>query len=372
MKKIIISFSILIALASCGGGNSDHKKAELEKLKGEQAALTDKIKKLEAEIALTDTSRKEKIKYVAATDLSIMPFTHYIEVQATVEGDEDVTVSPQMAGTVVSVNVKAGDKVSKGQILATLDDKVLMQTLAETQSQLDLAKTVFERQKNLWDQKIGSEIQYLQAKATKEATEKRLAMYQEQWDMTRIKSPFNGTIDNVMIKAGQLVSPMMPAIRIVNLDMLKIKGELPESYIGRVNKNDDVIVYFPDLKKEVKSKVYYSGNAISNINRTFNVEVRFSNKESFLRPNMIAVLKIADYYNSKALSLPVGVVQKGLDGEYVFVAENKNGKIVAMRRVIKSGIAYNGNVEIKEGLNEGDKIITTGYQDLVEGDIIKL
>lgn len=372
MKKVIIAITAIGFLTACGGGNSSKKAEELEKLRKQQSELNEKIKSLEAEIALTDTSRKDKIKFVAATDMSLKPFTHYIEVQANVEGDEDVVLSAKTPGTVTSVNVKAGDHVTKGQVLATLDDQIMQKAIAEVQNELNLVTTLYNRQKNLWDQQIGSEVQYLEAKTRKEGAEKKLASIQEQWDMTRIKAPFSGTVDNVMIKTGQLVSPQVPAIRVVNLEMLKVKGELPETYIGRVNKNDNALVYFPDLGKEITSKVYYSGNAISNLNRTFNVEVRFGSKENFLRPNMLAVLKIADYNKEKAMSLPVSVVQKGLDGEYVFVAENSGGKTVAKRKTVKSGMTYNGNVEIVEGLNEGDKVITTGYHDLVEGDIIKL
>jgi len=402
MKKVIIAITAIGFLTACGGGNSSKKVEELEKLRKQQSELNEKIKSLEAEIALTDTSRKDKIKFVAATDMSLKPFTHYIEVQANVEGDEDVVLSAKTPGTVTSVNVKAGDHVTKGQVLATLDDQIMQKAIAEVQNELNLVTTLYNRQKNLWDQQIGSEVQYLEAKTRKEGAEKKLASIQEQWDMTRIKAPFSGTVDNVMIKTGQLVSPQVPAIRVVNLEMLKVKGELPETYIGRVNKNDNALVYFPDLGKEtnalsffftyigrvnkndnalvyfpdlgkeITSKVYYSGNAISNLNRTFNVEVRFGSKENFLRPNMLAVLKIADYNKEKAMSLPVSVVQKGLDGEYVFVAENSGGKTVAKRKTVKSGMTYNGNVEIVEGLNEGDKVITTGYHDLVEGDIIKL
>lgn len=372
MNKLIASVGILMLLSSCGGGNMDQKKSKLDKLKKQQAELTEQIRHLEDEIAATDTTKSEKYKNVAVTEMQQHAFTHFLEVQANVEGDEDVMLNPMSSGTVTAINVKAGDHVRKGQILATLDDKIMLQTVGELQSAVDLATTVYQRQKNLWDQQIGSEIQYLQAKTTKESAEKRLANYREQWELTRIKAPFDGTVDMVNIKAGQVVSPQVPAIRIVNLNLLKIKGEIPEAYINRVHKNDEALVVFPDLNKEIKTRVSYSGSAINNMNRTFNVEVRLNNKENILRPNMLAVLKIADYTNDKSLSLPVNVIQKGLDGEYVFVAENKDGKMIAMRKQVKTGLTYNGTIEITEGLNDGDKVITTGYQNLIEGDVIKL
>ncbi len=361
---------IIFTLASCGGGGN--KAEQLDKLKKQQAELTAEIRQLEQEVALTDTTKKEKIKTVQALAVASQLFTHYIEVQAKVEGDEDVNVTATTQGIVTEVLVHAGDKVSKGQILATLDDKMVAQSMGEMQSQVDLATTVYNRQKNLWDQKIGSEVQFLTAKTNKEALEKRLGTMREQWNMTRIKSPINGTVDNVAIKIGQAVMPGLPCIRVVNLSALKVKGELPESYITRVSKGNDAIIYFPDQNKEIKAKVNYSGNAISAINRTFNVEIKLNDKGAEFRPNMIAVLKIADYHSAKAIVLPVGAVLKGTDGEYVFVAEDENGKTVSKRKAVKSGIIYNGLTEITEGLKEGDKVITTGYQNLVEGDLVKI
>lgn len=371
MKKILLSFITISILASCGS-NENEKKEKLDALKKEQATLTAEIRKLEQEIALTDTSKKEKIKTVSAAALAPQSFTHFIEVQAKVEGDEDVNVSATAQGIVTQVLVKAGDKVSKGQVLATLDDKLIRQGIAEMQSQVDLATTVFNRQKNLWDQKIGSEVQYLTAKSNKEALDRRMGSMQEQWDMTRIKSPINGTVDNVIIKIGQALMPGIPCVRVVNLSSLKVKGELPESYITRVKKGDNAVIYFPDQDKEIKTKVDFSGNAINTINRTFNVEIKLNDKDGSFRPNMIAILKIADYHIPNAMVLPVGAVQKGTEGEYVFVAETENGKTVSKRRTVKTGIIYNGLTEITEGLKEGDKVITIGYQNLIEGDVVKI
>ena len=371
MKKILSVITAVLILASCGS-NKNEKQEKLDKLKKQQAELTTEIRKHEQEVALTDTTKKEKIKTVEATSVAPQMFAHYIEVQAKVEGDEDVNVSASAQGIVTEVLVRAGDKVSKGQVIATLDDKLMKQSVAEMQSQLDLATTVYNRQKNLWDQKIGSEVQYLTAKTNKEAMDQRLGSMNEQWSMTRIKSPINGTVDNVAIKIGQAVMPGLPCARVVNLSALKVKGELPESYITRVSKGNEAIIYFPDQNKEIKSKVDYSGNAISTINRTFNVEIKLNDNSGSYRPNMIAVLKIADYHSPKAIVLPVGAVQKGTEGEYVFVAEDENGKTVSKRRAVKSGIIYNGLTEILEGLKEGDKVITTGYQNLVEGDLVKI
>jgi membrane fusion protein, multidrug efflux system len=268
--------------------------------------------------------------------------------------------------------VKAGDNVSKGQVLATLDDIVIRQTLAEVQTQYDFAKNIYEKQKNLWNQKIGSEVQYLTAKNNKESLEKRLAAINEQLDLTRIKSPVNGTVDNSPLKIGQTVAPGIQAFSVVNLNAMKVKGEVGETYAGKIKKGDDVILYFPDLKKEVPSKVGYASKTINILNRTFNVEVPLSREEgASLSPNMVAVMKISDYYNEKAIVISVDMIQRSGEGNYVMVAEKRDGKLIAGRKMVETGRIYNGQAEIISGLSESDQLITTGYRDLNVGQEIR-
>ena len=370
--KNIISILLVLFFMACASKEGD-KKAELEKLKTDQTALKEKIVALEEAIAKEDTtSANEKLKLIGITEMKTAPFSHYIEVQAKVEGDEDVMVSPEAMGNITAVLVNAGDVVSKGQTLATIDDKLMQRGIAELQSQLDLVLSLYNKQKNLWDQKIGTEVQYLSAKTNKESMERRMASMQEQLSMTRIKSPISGTVDDVNIKIGQSVMPGLPAIRVVNLNALKLKAEVPESYISKVKKGNEVLIYLPDLKKEIKGNLSYSAKVISTMNRTFNVEVKLNSKEVDFNPNMVATLKIIDYSNPNTFSLPLSVVLKGTEGEYVFVAAQENKKLIAKRRQIKQGIVYNGTIEIKEGLMAGDKVITSGFQNLVEGDEIKM
>lgn len=371
MKKLIFILSIAL-LASCSdSGSGTDKKAELEKLKKEQAELKEKINKIETELAVSDTG-KVKTKLVGITEVTPQIFNHFIKVQAKVEGDEDVLLSPETPGTVTSLLVKAGDKVSKGQTLAVIDDKIAKRGIAELQSQLDLATELYKRQKNLWDQTIGSEVQFLQAKTNKESMERRMDLLKQQLNMTRIKSPINGTVDNVDIKIGQTVAPGVPAIRVVNLNSLKVKGEVAESFINRVKKGDEVILHFPDQNKDVKSKIDYSGKRIDPVNRTFNVEVKLNEKEGVFHPNMVVIMKIVDYNNSKAFVVPLSAVQKSTDGEFVYVAGKEGDKIVARRKIVQSGMIYNGFTEIKSGLEAGDKVITKGFQNVIEGDAIQI
>lgn len=378
MKNTILASALLVFLASCGSktdnGTIATKRSQLDDLKKQQVVIKAKIATLETQLAAIDTSfkKEDKSKFVGITEMTPQSFNHFIEVQAKVEGDEDVSVNPEMPGNVTAVLVKAGDRVERGQVLATLDDRSLRESLASMKAQSEMAGTMYDRQKNLWDQKIGSEVQFIQARTQKESVERQYAAMREQWNMTRIKSPINGTVDMVNIKIGQAVAPGMTAIRVVNLSNLKVKGEIAESYISKVKHGNDVILFFPDINKEIKAKLDYSGQVVNALNRTFNVEVRLTPKDGDFRPNQVVVLKIADYAADNSFVVPVGAVQKSTAGEFVYVAENVNGKTVAKRKIVVSGLIYNGTAEIKSGLVQGDKVITIGYQNVIEGDAIKL
>ena len=371
MYKIIYSILFISVLTSCGNkGKPGDKRAELDSLKNVQTDVGKKIAALEKSLAENDTNAAMKSKIVAITAMKPQSFRHYIEVQAKVEGDRDVMVSAEAMGTVTSLKVQTGDFVTAGEVLATIDDKVVQQSMAEVQSQLALATQLFEKQQHLWQQKIGSEVQFLQAKTNKEALEKRMGSMNEQLQMTRIKAPIAGNIDDVRIKLGQMASPGLPAFRVVNLTSLKIHAELAESYINKVNKGNTAIVYFPDVGKEIPGTIDYSGNRIDPVNRTFNVELHVQATDFKLNPNMIAILKIVDYSSDSTFVLPLGAVQKSSDGEYVFVANDKGGKKTAVRKIVKSGMTYNGSIEVVSGLVPGDKVVTVGYQNLSDGDPI--
>jgi len=373
MKKILILSSFIAFAVSCTEPGATDKKAELIQLKRQHAELSEKILSIEQELALTDTfASSNKLKVVSVTKVEPDTFYHFIEVQAKVEGDQDVVVSAEAMGNVTSLLVKAGDKVSKGQLLATIDDRIIQQSMSEVESQLSHATTMYKRQKNLWDQKIGSEVQYLNAKTTKESLEKRMNSVREQWELTRLKSPIHGTVDNVMLKEGMSVNPGFPAFRVVNLSELKVKGEIADSYINSVQSGNAVIIYFPDMKKEIRTKLDYSGQAINPLNRTFNVEVRLDSKEGVFHPNQVAVLKIADYVSTGVFILPFEAVQKSSDGEFVYVAKVEKGRTVVSRKIVTSGKIYNGVTEVLKGLSAGDQVITTGFQNVVEGDFVKL
>ena len=360
----IFAISLGVIFTSCGG--EVDKKAQLDQLKKDREALNEQIIKLETELSKTDTTADERLRKIEWSAIKLTTFKEYVDIQGRIDADENVSLSPEMGGLITKINVKTGDEVSKGQILAETDNKVIVQGIAELQNALDLATTLFDKQKNLWDQKIGTELQFLAAKNQKESLEKKMMTLQQQLDMTRIKSPINGTIDAVDVKVGQMSAPGFQAIRVVNFDNLKVKGEVSEGFSGKVKKGDVVEVFFPDMHDSLTAKIDFASKVISPLTRTFTVQVNLDGKKDY-HPNMVAVMKIVDYMKEHATVIPVNLIRTTDDGEFVFIEENN-----LVRKVkVKSGRIYNGNAEITEGLKEGDHLITKGYQELNEGEKIK-
>jgi len=368
MKKIIIYSALIAFLVSCSAGTD--KKAELEKLKAQHDELATKIAQLETEINPDGVTKEQKAVTVKITDATECVFNHYIDVQGTVDGEQNIAVSPQMAGIVTAVYVKEGTPVRKGQVLAELDAQVLKQSLEEVNTQLVLATSIFQKQSALWEKKIGSELQYLQAKATKESLEQRANTVKEQLQMAKVISPISGTVESVPLRVGQMASPGMPtsAIRVINMNVAKISADVAETYATRIKNGNDAMVSFPDLGKEIESKLNFTSRFIDPTNRTFKVECKISTKDVELRANMIAYIKIKDYTNEKAFCLPINYVQTNQDGKYVYVAKQNGNEWNAERRIIKTGMDYNGVIEILEGIASGDKIITSGFQGLNAGE----
>ncbi len=369
MKKTLLTIAVFATLVACNQ-NTD-KKGELEKLKTEHEILTTKISKLEAEINPNQQKLEKEIP-VSVNKIEITPFYHYIEIQGVVDGDQNVSVSPQMPGIVTSVNVREGSFVKKGDILATLDAQVLKQSVEEVRTQLDMANIIFEKQKNLWDKKIGSEVQFLQAKSGKESLERRIKTLQEQISMASIISPISGSVESVPLKVGQLASPGLPTsvIRVINMSSAKVSAEISENFASRIKKGNQAFIRFPDLGKEIESKLSFTSRYIDPTNRTFKVECRFSSNDIELRANMIAYVKIKDYTNETCIVLPVNIIQSNQDGKYVYVVAKDGGKNTAARKKITTGMDYNGESEILSGLNAGDQVITAGYQSLKEGSAV--
>lgn len=370
MNKSII-FLLVAAMAVACGKTAD-KKSELAALKKQHDELSVKIKKLETELKLSDSVKTDKVTPVAVTIAQPMEFNHFLEVQGKVDGEDNIAVSAQMPATVTAVYVKEGDPVRKGQVLAQLDNAVMQQQIASTKQQLDFATNIYNKQKALWDKQIGSEVQYLTAKNNKENLEKAIATLNDQLEMTRIKSPINGSVEEVNLKVGQMASPGLPAVRVVNFSTAKIIAEISEVYAPKIKAGNKVIIYFPDFNTEIPSQIRFTSKYINPVNRTFNTEVRLGPSKVDYRANMMAVVKIIDYSNPKAFTVPVSVIRDSQSGKYIYVAKEENGKLVARRLPVTVGNSYNGLTEITSGIAEGDKVITTGFNSLIDGELIQI
>jgi membrane fusion protein, multidrug efflux system len=368
MKKIFFVAMASLLILSC----SSDKKAKLEKLKTQYDKLAEEITALEKEIALEDGTTIDKVADVSVTELTAGEFNHYLEVQGKVDGEENVTVSPKMMGTITAIHVKEGASVVKGQALAQIDDAILKQTLVTLDSSLVYATNLYNKQKNLWDQKIGSEVQYLTAKNNKEYYENLVKSTKEQIALAVITSPINGTIEDIPIKVGQTVTPgVTTAFRVVNLTKVKVVAEIAEAYSAKIKTGNEVIVSFPDLDKEINSTISFASKFINAVNRTFTCEVRLSETDESYRANMIAVVKIKDYSADSTISVPVNVIQKMNEENFVYIAVKEGDKYKAKKVKVELGQTYNGYTEILEGLAEGDQLVSFGYQNIEDGQTLK-
>lgn len=372
IKNTIVVALTLVAIVSCGDSNSpEAKKAKLEKLKAQYAQLATNIKSLEEELANAGVNldANKKVVNVAVSELKPTIYKHYIDVQGAVDGDENTTISAKVIGTVTKVYVEPGSFVKAGQVLAEIDADALKRQVDALEVNVKLATEIFEKQKALWEQQIGSEIQFKQAKANMESLQEQLKSLKEQVKMYKITSAVNGTIDMVNVKIGQLVSPGLPLFSIVNSNKLKIKANVSEAHAAKIKEGQDVLIYFPDIKKQTTGKIKYSGKGINLINRTISIDVDFKVVDDII-PNMVAELKIVDYQNNNAFVIPVNAIQYGTESKFVYVAVIENGKKIARKREVVVGSTYNDIAEITGGLQAGDKIITVGYSDLNDGDAI--
>lgn len=366
MKKIFWILLLTLLAGACSNGDQE-KQAKLDQLRKQMAQIQSEITLLEKELNPEGTT---DALAVTVDTLKQSSFEHYIEVQGKIDGSENIGVSPRQPGVVTRILVKEGDQVKKGQLLAELDAEVLKQTLQELKSQLVYVTDLYERQKALWDQKIGSEVQYLTAKNNKESLENKQATLEDQIKMANITAPIDGTVEEIPIKVGQMAAAGFPAFRIVNFSKAKAVAEVGESYSSKIKTGDQVKVFLPDIGSELDQRVTFASRFINPVNRTFTIEVQLPSNETY-RANMIAILRIKDYANAKTIAIPQNYIQSSKnDGHFIFVAVTENGKTVARKREIVPFITYNGLTEVLNGLEAGDLIITAGYKDLYDGQPI--
>ncbi len=371
-----------LLIISCGDTKKDNsgelndKKARLENLKKEQKELDTEIAALQKELALTDTSATNtgNAKLVSIAPLATDAFTHYVELQGRIDATNISYVAPPngQGGIVIALYVKQGDNVRKGQVLARLDAQLIRQQIEPLRVQLSAAEDTYRRTQNLWNQGIGTYQQVLTAKTQVESLRKQIGIIQKQVGLMTVTAPSSGVADVVNVRVGEAFignSVAGPQIRIVNTSRLKVIADVPENYLGRIGAGSTVQVSLPNINKNLDAKVAVAGKVIDPGKRTFYIEIPIPSDPAF-KPNQIALVKVQDYQKAQTITIPVNTLQNDEKGKFVMVAVNEKGKLIARKRTINVGELYQDKLEVKSGLEPGDNLITEGFQNLYEGQLI--
>jgi RND family efflux transporter MFP subunit len=369
----------LFLVSSCAQKVDDSletKKQTLKEYEKELAELKDKIGSLKEEIQEKDpnfANGNGNTVLVKTIELEPSSFRHKVEIRGGVQSRKNIVVSSESTGRILHVNAKEGDQVKKGDLLIKINDRLIRDNIAELETALELAIIKFERQKNVWDQKIGSELQYLQAKNEKESLERRLATAKTQLSYTNIRAPFDGTVEEVFVKEGEMAQMSAPMVRVVSFRDMYIEAEISERYIGKFREGDPVEVFFPSLDRKVVSTIKAVGQVINPENRTFKLEIKLpGDLVGFVKPNLVTVVEVTDYSTDSALVVPSNIIQKDRQGNFVYLAEENGDKTEARKVHIQTGVTYRGNTEIKDGLAVGQKVITDGHREAVDGAPVNL
>ncbi len=386
MNKILYLITATIVLSACGGKEQsvDDLIAEgnLETLRTKKSEVSDQQKQIEANIRKLDSaialkSGEEKLPLVNTITAEFQKFDHFLELQGDVKTKQNVLVYPEMAGTLQRVYVKEGDRVRKGQTLATIDDGGMSSQLAQLKTQAELAKTTYERRKRLWDQKIGSEMEFLSAKSNYEAAQNSVDQASSQLGKSTIRAPFSGIIDDVIKDQGTVVSPGPDSevFRIVNLSDMYISVDVPETYLGDVTKGKEAMVYFPVLRDSLTTQIRETGNFIKPSNRSFSVEIPVPNKNGKIKPNLSAKVSLNDYTSDEAILIPSSIISENAEGEqYVYLADepNADNEAVAKRTIITTGKTQGAQIEVLTGIENGSHVIKEGARTVKDGQKVKI
>ncbi|MBK9257900.1 MAG: efflux RND transporter periplasmic adaptor subunit [Saprospiraceae bacterium] len=372
MKSLTLSLALIIAIVSCKPNESNNNSAEgkralLESKKQELKNIQDEIASLTEELAALDPTTTKPTITVTTEEIKVSVFNRYIDLQGIVSTDDLVNAGSELGGRITRLSVKEGQNVRKGQLIATIDAESIERQKDEISKSLDLAMEVYDRQKRLWEQNIGSEVQFLQAKNNKERLEKSLQTIDSQLKKRNVYAPLNGVVDNVFLKEGEMTAPGSPIVQILNISKVKVTADVPESYLGKVKTGDKVVVTFPALGKEMTKTVTQTGRTIDPANRTFGVEINLDNSSGELKPNLLSVVKINDLTVKDAITIPVDVVQQEVNGNrYVFIAKEENGILMAHKANITIGESADGKILVLTGLKSGDQLIIKGARNVTE------
>lgn len=382
MKYFIPIIILAAVFSACGGTANENaipeslgeKKALLKEKKEELKTLTGFIAELEEAIALEDTSSVEKkARLVTTVPVVRTDFMHFVEIQGSVQADKLVDVTSEVAGRILHMTVREGDNVQQGQLIAEIDLEQLKKQKAELEVQIDLARTTFERQTRLWEQNIGSEMQYLQAKNTKERLEKSLETLDYQLTKSKIYAPITGVVERLALESGELASPGMPIVQLLNTNQLKVVASVPENYLRAVKEGETVTVKFPALDLEQKERVSLVGRTIDPANRTFDVEVRLSNPKGLFKPNLLATMMINDKTEKDVITVPLPVIQQDVSGKkFVFIRKDGPQGPAAEKVYVQTGPSYEGEIIITQGLEGGEELIIDGGRGLADEEAIEI
>lgn len=381
-RSIILIFSFLF-LVSCGNDSSVEEVIEtgnIAEIRAKKASLSEQQSELSSKIAQLDAALERLDENADFALVDIQPvqdslFRHYVELPGDVETDQNIIIYPEFSGILLNVNVDEGDRVQKGQILARIDAGGLGSQLAQLETQAALAKTTFERQQRLWEQNIGSEIQFLEAQANYEAIQNSVEQLRSQLAKTVVRAPFSGVIDEVLSEQGEVVAPGQSQLfRLINLSNMYITASVPESYLGSVSKGTEVMVEIPATGTSFSSTVRQVGNFINPNNRTFEIQVAVPQNNEQIKPNLIATVKLNDYTSENAIIIPENVMQKNSAGQNVVYVVNRetDSTGVAERRILETGRSYDNSVEVLSGLEPGELLVMSGARSIQEGEKVMI
>lgn len=366
--------AIALLLTACGQPDNplETKQAALEEKRSALRTLENEISQLEQEIADLDTTVKEdKRSMVKTATAAIETFSYKIEVPGRADSRQNIIVSAEAMGNITRVAVDEGQMVKKGALIAVIESDVLQSQISELETRLELATTLYEKQKRLWDQNIGSEVDFLQAKNNKDALEKNIQSLRTQLRNSNIYAPISGYIDEVFVREGQLVNMGSPAARVVDLKHITVEADVSEAYIGDFSTGDTVTISFPSINKSFKTPISAIGQVVNADDRTFTVEVELDNSAGLIKPNVLGNMRITTYHNPKVVVLPTSVIQQGKTGDFVFVISGKGAEQKAVKKTVVTGKSYKGRTEILEGLKPGEEIVVVGARNISDGEPIR-
>ncbi len=376
MKQITLFILASLFMASCAeqAATDDLSmlKAEKDSLKTIKAEISERLTEIELQISALDTTKS--LALVSTSNVQVEPFNHYFQVYGSLSSDKNAQIFPEIGATITAIKVKEGQSVSKGQLLATMDVQAMREQEAELKTRLELAETTFKKTKKLWDQKIGSEMQYLQAKNNRDALQNSLDALQANIAKGNVTAPFAGIVDEIFPKEGEMAMPGMPIVRLLNLSEMYIEADISENYIGKVKAGDNVVVAFPALGLEKNSNIERLGNYINPNNRTFKIRVNIDNADNMLKPNMVALININDFSQDTAVVVNSSLVMEGAQNKrYVFVVKkSETGAFQANKQQVEVKMTYQGRSLISSGLSGKEKIVDKGARSIRDGELVEI